>query len=225
MKHFYLFALLFLLPISQLNAQYYWQVESITSIAGGGTFAENSTPDDILLTIHQCPGGNTQPHNLTQYTLKWFRNTVDANSGGTEESSIDRSTTAVFDPTINYTPSTSTVGTFYYYAEFSNPSLTTCGFTNTLTSPTRQVIITSTVGISESQSTFGNVKLYPNPTKNKVQVSGLTDSQSYILYDLIGQKVGNGIIANNESVDVGELTKGTYLLKLENGISSRIIKD
>ena len=54
MKQLYILTTFFILTFSQVNAQYFWQVESITSISDGGTYNQNDTPNDILLNIGQC---------------------------------------------------------------------------------------------------------------------------------------------------------------------------
>jgi len=141
MKKFYILFAFFILASSQLNAQYFWQVERIVSINGGNTYDQNEIPNDIKLNLTQCAGGIRKPHNLTSYTLKWYVNTTDSNNGGIIYSSSNQNTQVNFHPVLSFRPPTNVVGTYYYYAEFSNPSMTTCGFTGTLTSQTVEVIV------------------------------------------------------------------------------------
>lgn len=135
------FLILTFLGVNAQTGPYYWQVTSINSISGGATYNVNDMPSAIVLNINQCAGGNVQPHNSTSYTLSWYVNSTNSNIGGTLVSSSTMQTTNNFNPTLNFTPPTNMLGTFYYYAEFSNPSMTTCGFTTPLTSPAEQVII------------------------------------------------------------------------------------
>ena len=152
MKQTYILTSLVFLIFSIVNAQtgpYHWQVQSINSISGGNTYNQNEAPNDIILNINQCSGGIVQPHNLTNYILTWYVNSTNSNSGGTVYSTSSNTTTVNFNPTLNFTPPTNVIGTFYYYAEFSNPSMTTCGFTSTLTSPTVEVIVNSTLSLDD----------------------------------------------------------------------------
>ncbi|MBI1836101.1 MAG: fibronectin type III domain-containing protein [Flavobacteriia bacterium] len=124
-------------------ASYYWQVSAITGITGGNTYSMNAPASPITININQCAGGISQPHNSTIYNITWYKNTVNSTVGGTLVASSVVGTPYSFTTTQSYTPSTSTSGTLYYYAVLSNPSMTTCGFTSTLTSPTTAVTVAS----------------------------------------------------------------------------------
>ena len=72
MKKIYILSALLLFTFSQLNAQYFWQVDDITNITGAGTYDQNETPTNVMLRLSQCPGGISQPHNLTNYDLEFY---------------------------------------------------------------------------------------------------------------------------------------------------------
>ncbi len=69
------------------------------------------------------------------------------------------------------------------------------------------------------------VHIFPNPTKDRVQFSGVTPS-SYVLYSLSGKQLKAGLVKNHE-VSLHELPQGVYLLQLQVGeetVVKRIIK-
>ncbi len=70
------------------------------------------------------------------------------------------------------------------------------------------------------------VHIFPNPTKDRVQFSGVTAS-SYVLYSLSGKQLKAGQVKNRE-VSLHELPQGVYLLQLQVGeetVVKRIIKE
>ncbi|NQY28862.1 MAG: T9SS type A sorting domain-containing protein [Flavobacteriaceae bacterium] len=225
MKKLYILSALLLFTFSQLNAQYFWQVDAITNITGAGTYDQNETPTNVMLRLSQCPGGISQPHNLTNYDLEWFVNSTNSNTGGTPVSSFNTSTTVSFDPTITFLPPTDVAGTFYYYAEISNPSMSTCGFLAPLRSGTVEIVINTVLGINDFSDEKISINLYPNPSLNDIQVSGLTKTENYIIYNIIGAKVREGAIAPNERMNIQNLRAGMYFFKMENRNPIKFIKE
>jgi chitodextrinase len=88
------------------------------------------------------------------------------------------------------------------------------------------VNITSTAReeVSTNQISFN---LYPNPVKGDVvNISNLEMDSNYTIYNMIGQELGKGKI-ENESIYVGSLAAGTYLIEVSNAngaTSKRFIK-
>lgn len=226
MKKIVFLAAFYLAPFQKLNAQYYWQVQSVNSITNGGTYSQNSLPNEINLNIHQCAGGIRQPHNLTNYTLTWYVNSINSNTGGTIVSFQGMQTTSNFDPTLKFTPPTNVVGTFYYYAVFTNPSMTTCGFSNSLVSPTVEVIINSpTLAVSDINNKKSNLTINPNPAKNFININNLQNGEKYFIYNTLGEKVSEGTASPNKKINVNYLNEGLYFLKLENLTTLKFIKE
>ena len=72
---------------------------------------------------------------------------------------------------------------------------------------------TFTSNISEIESLIFSV--FPNPTKELIQISGLKSKQStYIIVNSLGQMVLSGI-ANSSTIDCSSLTSGVYFLKIK----------
>ena len=68
------------------------------------------------------------------------------------------------------------------------------------------------------------IKLFPNPSSERIKISGLTKSESYSIYNIIGSEITNGKIINNEFIEIKNLEKGLYFLKMENGITLKFLK-
>lgn len=69
-----------------------------------------------------------------------------------------------------------------------------------------------------------NIKLYPNPSSELIQVSGLKGNENYKIYNILGAEIKNGTISNNEQIDIRNFTNGLYFLKFDNGNSIKFIK-
>ncbi|MBD81499.1 MAG: hypothetical protein CL840_21450 [Crocinitomicaceae bacterium] len=84
--------------------------------------------------------------------------------------------------------------------------------------------------VSKTSSTYdvkasGTLKFFPNPTKEFIQVSGLTAIENYKIYNILGTEMDNGMVSDNEKIEVKNLPNGVYFLKFENGNTLRFIKE
>ena len=68
-------------------------------------------------------------------------------------------------------------------------------------------------------------KIFPNPSSDFIQISGLTKTENYRIYNIIGAEINNGNVSDNEKIDVKNLTSGLYFLKFENGNTIKFIKE
>lgn len=73
------------------------------------------------------------------------------------------------------------------------------------------------------------LNIYPNPTNNVINITGLEDVQQLSILDITGKVVYNNkiISTNNLSIDISEASKGLYFLQIKtaNGIDSyKIVK-
>tara|TARA_B100000401_G_scaffold378928_1_gene280087 strand:- start:379 stop:1074 length:696 start_codon:yes stop_codon:yes gene_type:complete len=66
--------------------------------------------------------------------------------------------------------------------------------------------------------------LFPNPSTNFIQITGLNQPENYEIYDVVGSKIKQGFVTNNEKIDVTNLKKGFYLIKFEFGTTVRFCK-
>ena len=90
-------------------------------------------------------------------------------------------------------------------------------------------------GISYERSTYqtlstnefeleNNIKLFPNPSSELIQISGLKENENYRIYNISGSEIKNGIVSNNEQIDIRNFSNGLYFLKFDNGNTIKFIK-
>jgi len=79
--------------------------------------------------------------------------------------------------------------------------------------------------LSVDENKLTSISLYPNPTKDLIQVIGLKSPQNYQLYNTLGKQVSKGTIFNKEKINLQSLSKGIYFLKFDSGITKKVIKN
>jgi chitodextrinase len=78
------------------------------------------------------------------------------------------------------------------------------------------VNITATARVEEASNNQISFNLYPNPVKGDVlNIANLEADSSYRIYNMMGQELEKGRI-ENESISVGNLAAGTYLIEVSN---------
>lgn len=61
------------------------------------------------------------------------------------------------------------------------------------------------------------IEIYPNPTKNILNIINLSESCEYIIFNIMGSKVLSGKVSReSNSIDLSELQSGYYILNLKN---------
>jgi len=78
--------------------------------------------------------------------------------------------------------------------------------------------------LSTESVKFNSVKLFPNPTTGIVNISGLEEAKSISIFNVIGQRVKT-FNNFNSSIDISDLNNGIYLLKSDNGLQRKIVKN
>lgn len=68
-----------------------------------------------------------------------------------------------------------------------------------------------------------DLKIYPNPVKDFISVSGLSGNQPYEIYGVDGKILRTGNYKSGETIDVKSLIKGNYILKI-NGTHLKFLK-
>lgn len=80
--------------------------------------------------------------------------------------------------------------------------------------------------LSTDEITLNNkVKLSPNPSSNAIKILGLNKTEKYTIYNVLGEKITNGIISDSETINIQNLTSGVYFLKFENSNTLKFIKE
>lgn len=70
-----------------------------------------------------------------------------------------------------------------------------------------------------------NQRIYPNPSRDFIQVSGLMDIENYIVYNISGHKIMEGTISSNEILNIQNLTKGLYFIAFDRNNVMKFIKN
>lgn len=72
-----------------------------------------------------------------------------------------------------------------------------------------------------SSEVLGEVKLYPNPNKGQfqIQLASSETTADVVVFDLTGKKVYGKKVADNETIDLGNVQKGMYLVSITSGNS------
>jgi hypothetical protein len=68
-------------------------------------------------------------------------------------------------------------------------------------------------------------KIYPNPSNKFIQLSGLTKTDNYSIYNSIGIEITRGVIKNKEEINIRNYPNGLYFLKFEKGNTLKFIKE
>ena len=89
------------------------------------------------------------------------------------------------------------------------------------------VNITSVARIDDTNARV-SFNLYPNPVKGDIlNIANLESPSTYRIFNMVGQELGSGKI-ENESIYVGSLSTGTFLIEVSNGTATatkRFIKE
>jgi hypothetical protein len=83
------------------------------------------------------------------------------------------------------------------------------------------VIIEFLDAIIENEAEFA---VYPNPVNNTLYVSSGNTDFSYEMFNGMGQKVASGNATGNAQINVNDMTKGIYFLRLTTGTQVRMEK-
>ena len=81
-----------------------------------------------------------------------------------------------------------------------------------------------TLGLDNPIEFNKSIRVYPNPTKNFVQVFGLEGTKHYRIYNILGIEVKNGTITDNKKISIQNLTNGLYFLSFEDRNTIKLIK-
>ena len=81
-----------------------------------------------------------------------------------------------------------------------------------------------TLDIQDFTLIRSKVLLYPNPSIDYIQLSGLGKTEKYAIFNFSGTKILNSSISNGEKIDIQSLTNGIYFLKFKNGNTIKFMK-
>ena len=79
-----------------------------------------------------------------------------------------------------------------------------------------------TVGVEEQDvNEFG---IYPNPVSSTLNINGGNAEYSYMMFNGMGQMVASGKAQGAEQINVNDMTKGVYFLRITTGTQVRVEK-
>jgi len=83
------------------------------------------------------------------------------------------------------------------------------------------------LGTNNSINDYARLTLYPNPTKNIIQITNTLalKGTNFSVIDYSGKVVFEGQVADNNIIDMSDLINGLYILKIENKFTTKFIKD
>ena len=85
-------------------------------------------------------------------------------------------------------------------------------------------LLVNNLTTSTHNYTVEKIEIFPNPSSDYLQVSGLNEIQDYHLYNISGSEIGKGVVSNNEKINIKNLTNGLYILKFEDGKTIKFSK-
>src|SRR5690606_7752716 len=74
----------------------------------------------------------------------------------------------------------------------------------------------SVCGTTVSNEEFNNitVNVYPNPTTDIVNIETEENLFNYVVYDINGREIQNGMFGNNNQVNLQNVNSGVYFIKV-----------
>jgi len=76
--------------------------------------------------------------------------------------------------------------------------------------------------LSINDNFFKSYKIYPNPFVDTINIFGIKGGESIIINDIIGKEIFKGIAV--EEINLSSFEKGTYFLRLSNGVKNKTFK-
>lgn len=78
--------------------------------------------------------------------------------------------------------------------------------------------------LSVLEQEFSNVKIFPNPSKDFIQISNLNKPINYKIYNLLGEEIQSGTSFNNQKINIQNLKSGLYFLNFNEINTIKFIK-
>jgi subtilisin family serine protease len=90
------------------------------------------------------------------------------------------------------------------------------------------ILTGNNITLNNSDFEITDIRVFPNPTSDFVNIQGIISKVDYELYNIQGKLIDTGVISSdNNQINLSGFNKGIYLLKLNNGngfTTNKIIK-
>lgn len=96
--------------------------------------------------------------------------------------------------------------------------------TSTYNFSTRTTLNYNSPLLNTNKFEMRSIKLFPNPSTDFIELSGLIKAEKITIYSILGAKVLEDIIDVNEKINIQNLSNGSYILRFENGNTLKFIK-
>lgn len=94
-----------------------------------------------------------------------------------------------------------------------------------LTGSTSNWLSDTTLSLDAINPFANSIQLFPNPSSNFIQLSTLTKTENYKIYNVLGAVIKHGSIDDKIKINIQALTNGLYFLKLESGKAFKFFKE
>ncbi len=83
----------------------------------------------------------------------------------------------------------------------------------------------TTLSVADIPTELSGIGISPNPASDYLQVSGLKAREKYTIYSVLGAKIQEGTLNDENQIDLKKVPKGIYLLELENTKTIKFVKE
>ncbi|MFK7833458.1 MAG: T9SS type A sorting domain-containing protein [Winogradskyella sp.] len=79
--------------------------------------------------------------------------------------------------------------------------------------------------LSLSDNELSQISIHPNPANNHIYFTGFNDSIDIEIYDILGKQMLTKSVNVSDRVDISNLVSGIYLLKINDSITMKLLKN
>lgn len=72
------------------------------------------------------------------------------------------------------------------------------------------------LSVNEVTQNSKDLTLFPNPSSDFIEISGLDNEETYTIYNLLGKKVQQGIVADRKKINIIDLKSAVYFIQIGN---------
>ena len=144
----------------------------------------------------------------TEVTLTWSHRDSDSFIVLRDGEEVARVTEATFTEIVGYGD--------YEYSVIATKEDGTMSIPTTI-----MVTVEDLTEVAEISESF---QVYPNPANSTLYIKGINTTYHYALYNNMGQQVFNGQAQGLKQIDVNNLTKGVYFLRITSGNQTNVQK-
>jgi trimeric autotransporter adhesin len=130
---------------SQAFAAKVYSPSAVRDMSPAKIYCQDAVGKNIRFRYYTCNLGTGTTSGVAM-TVSWYRNSVDATTGGTLVSTSSVASVRTTSGSVVYVPSTSVPGVYYYYCELTWSGSGSCNTSGVLTSTTTMITVSETPG-------------------------------------------------------------------------------